>query len=138
MWLLDTHVWIWAAAGDRGRLGPRTRRLFERAQQDGAMRVSAMSVFEVVALCAAGRLRLSVGPEEWVRGALDVAGLRVADLTADLAIDAGIIPPDRLPDPIDRLIVATAHHLDATLVTADARILDYGGRPRPRTHDARR
>lgn len=137
MWLLDTHVWVWAATGESRRLGGRTRRLLERAQQEGAVRVSAISIFEIVALHACGRLRLSVGPEAWVRSALDVAGLRVAEVSADAAIDAGAIPRDRLPDPLDRLILASAARIDATLVTADARILDYAGRNRiVRTHDA--
>jgi PIN domain nuclease of toxin-antitoxin system len=30
-----------------------------------------------------------------------------------------------LPDPLDRLLVATAGQTGATLVTPDARILDY-------------
>jgi PIN domain nuclease of toxin-antitoxin system len=30
-----------------------------------------------------------------------------------------------LADPLDRLLVATAHHLNATLLTSDSRMLEY-------------
>ena len=42
----------------------------------------------------------------------------------EAALEAGGIRT--VPDPIDRLLIATARQADATLVTADRRILDYG------------
>ena len=44
-----------------------------------------------------------------------------------------------LADPIDRFLVATAHEIEATLLTADERILGYGARTRMiRAEDAAR
>jgi PIN domain nuclease of toxin-antitoxin system len=40
-------------------------------------------------------------------------------------MDAGTMPRTALADPMDRLLVATARQLDATLLTGDARILSY-------------
>jgi len=40
-----------------------------------------------------------------------------------------------LPDPIDRLVVATARQLDATLLTAAAAILSYARGGSVRVHD---
>ena len=45
-------------------------------------------------------------------------------------IEAGRLPRDVLADPMDRLLVATARETEATFLTADARILRYGGRTR--------
>jgi PIN domain nuclease of toxin-antitoxin system len=136
--LLDTHVWFWAVSGDGRRLGRRTRSLLQRAGQRGELRVSALSIFEVVSLHAGGRMRLDREPGRWVRDALDVAGLRVAELTAAMAEIAGAIPRNLLADPVDRMLVATARASEALLMTGDARILDYAGASRViRTHDAR-
>jgi PIN domain nuclease of toxin-antitoxin system len=57
--LLDTHTWIWAASDEAGRLGPKTRRLIERAAADAKLHVTTASVFEITALALPGRLRLN-------------------------------------------------------------------------------
>jgi PIN domain nuclease of toxin-antitoxin system len=137
--LLDTHVWIWAVEGDERRLGRRTRSLLTTSEARGTIRVSPMSVFEIVALHTLGRLILSRTPERWIREALDSPGIRLAELSIAAAIDAGHIPRDTLADPIDRLLVATARQLSAVLVTADARILGYASSNRNvHLQDARR
>jgi PIN domain nuclease of toxin-antitoxin system len=123
--VLDTHVWVWSVDGDTRRIGRRSRRTLTRAEIADRIRVSPVSVFEVTALCTAGRLRLSIPVERWVRDALGAAGVRVAELTPSIAVDAGTIPHGALADPIDRLLVATVRQLGATLLTADARILSY-------------
>lgn len=138
MLLLDTHVWYWAITDDSRRLGRRTRRLLARAGSDNNVLVSVVSVFELVALHALGRIRLDRAPQAWIREALDVAGVRLAELTSDAAIDAGGIPREVLPDPLDRLLIATARRSNAMLVTADERILQYAaGRRDVQSRDAR-
>ena len=139
MLLLDTHVWIWALEGNSRRLGRKTRALLARAEGDDALRVSPISVFEVTALHTLGRLRFTLRPERWIRNGLTSSGIRVAELSVVAAIEAGSITRDALPDPLDRLLVATARESDATLVTCDERILKYAGSdPGLRVHDARR
>ena len=133
MILLDTHTWIWSVEGDVRRIGRRSRSLLQRAETDDRIRVSVVSVFEVVALATSGRLRLAVSAESWIRGSLATAGVRLAEVTPAIAIDAGFIPRDVLADPLDRLLVASARQLDATLLTSDGRILDYAAA----THNVR-
>jgi PIN domain nuclease of toxin-antitoxin system len=53
--------------------------------------------------------------------------VHLTEVNWPIAIDAGLIPRTLIPDPIDRFLVATARELDATLVTADRRILEYAG-----------
>lgn len=125
MILLDTHAWIWAVEGDSRRIGRRTRQLITRAEAREAVRVSAATLFEIVALHTAGRLRLAQPAEQWIEASMDLSGVRLAELTRAVAIDAGFIPRAALADPLDRLIVATARQLGATLLTADAAILGY-------------
>lgn len=134
MLLLDTHAWIWSVAGEH--IGRRARRVLSRADAHDAIRISPASVFELTALHTAGRLRLSTVPSEWIRQALSTSRIRLAPLFTEVAIDAGSIPRTALADPLDRLIVATARHLDATLLTADARILEYARTGNVRVQDA--
>lgn len=138
MLLLDTHVWIWAAAGDK-RVGARTRRLLNREAAAGRVFVSAMSAFEISALCTVGRLVLNQPVERWIRDSVVRGGLRVIDLDVGAAIDGGALGHDLVPDPVDRLLIATARGADMPLVTRDRRVLDFASRTRlVRVHDASR
>ena len=128
MLLLDTHVWIWSVHGDARRVGPRTRRLLSRAESQEAIRVSPATLFEVTALHTLGRIRFARPPEQWIHESLEAAGVRIAELSPAIAIQAGKISRTALGDPLDRLLVATAGHLEATFLTSDARILDYASK----------
>lgn len=139
MLLLDTHVLIWSVSGDERRFGRRTRSLLTRAESRGELRVSALTLFEITALHTQGRLILRQHAERWIRDALDLTGVRIVELSYDAAVDAGSIPRSRLEDPIDRLLVAAARQLGATLVTSDAKILNYAAAQSDvRAHDASR
>jgi len=126
--LLDTHIWLWNIEGDVRRVGRRARQMISRTESQGAIRVSPVSLFELTSLYVAGRIRLSRSPEAWIRDALEAPGMLIAELSQTVAIDAGSIPREALPDPLDRLLVATARQLDATFLTSDARILDYAAK----------
>lgn len=121
--LLDTHVWVWAVDDDRRRLGPKTRRLLARVT--GKRYLSSMSVFEVAALHTADRLQFTRPLESWVRESIDRGQLRVVMVSPGTAVDAGLIPASAIPDPIDRLLIATARELDVPLVTRDRPLIDY-------------
>lgn len=123
--LLDTHAWLWAALYDGKQLGPRAAKEVERAAGRGALAVSVVSIFEVTSLAASGRLHLATSPEAWMRQTIDAGRIRIAEVTMAIAIEAGSIPKIALPDPMDRLLVATARNLEIPIVTRDARILDY-------------
>ena len=128
MLLLDTHAWIWIVEGDTRHVGARSRRLVVQAEARETLRISVASLFEIVALHTAGRLRLAHSPERWIETSIDRAGVRFAEVTRDVAVDAGFITRAALSDPIDRLLVATARLLEATLLTGDAAILSYATR----------
>lgn len=136
MLLLDTHVWVWAVEGDTRRIGRRARSLLSRAESQNALRISTATIFEVAALHTSGRLGLARPLERWIDEAVAAPAMRVSPVPAAVAMDAGTIPRAALADPIDRILVATARHLDATLVTSDRAILDYASSTRNvRVHD---
>jgi PIN domain nuclease of toxin-antitoxin system len=119
--LLDTHAAIWFAI-DKG-LGRQSEKMADRALAGDRLAVSAFSFWELAMLIAKGRLRLfkSAGEEraKWVG-----AGIRELPLTGEIAILAAELTGLN-GDPADRIIAATAIANDATLVTADAKLLRW-------------
>lgn len=124
--LLDTHAWIWLMEGAHREIGRQARETAEAAAARGGILVSAISVWEVAMLEAKGRVRFTLQIDEWVRRALTAPGVRMAEITAEIAIDSTRLPEPAHGDPADRLLVATARRRGASLLTRDARILAMG------------
>lgn len=117
--LLDTHVWLWSAAAPE-RLPRRVRSALARAGPD--VWLSPLSVFELLVLAEKGRVRLDREPRAWVREALERSGLREAPMTHAVAIRSRELLSSH-PDPVDRILVATALVFELRLVTADAALI---------------
>jgi PIN domain nuclease of toxin-antitoxin system len=88
--------------------------------------ISPMSAWEIGMLASRGRLQLLIRPERWFANLLQAPGVRVADLSPDSLIASSYLPGKPPNDPIDRILVATARELGATLVTRDRALLRYG------------
>ncbi len=133
MILLDTHVLIWHALGDR-RLGARTRKLIEAKSSASEVSFSALSMWELELFSAAQRIRLDLPCEPW-RMRLLGRGLREVPIDGEIALIAARYR-SALIDPLDCLLAAAAVRTGAVFVTADARILEWD--LGPRLHDASR
>ena len=132
MILLDTHALLWMDTADR-RLGRKTRALIERHWARNLVGVSAISFWEAGMLALRERFRPAVPIAEWRISWIN-AGL--IELALDGAVLVRSLEVGALPeDPADRFIAATAIRAEATLVTADERILAWS-HPLAR-HDAR-
>jgi len=57
--------------------------------------------------------------------ALSYPGIRLLDLTPQIAIESTQLPGEFHRDPADQIIVATARIHDCPLLTVDDKILDY-------------
>lgn len=120
--LLDTHALVWSVE-ERPRLGSAAKRAINFAAQLNQLAVSAISPWEVALLVSKGRLTLSTDAIVWVRDALSKPGVNLIPLEPEIAVASTRLPFDMNSDPADRIIVATARHLGATLVTADQELL---------------
>jgi PIN domain nuclease of toxin-antitoxin system len=119
--LLDTHIWIWSLLAP-DRLSAEVHAAL--TEQDHELWLSAISVWEALVLIRKGRLRVtSANGQAWVTEALNRSPVREAALSFEIARISEQLPFDH-QDPADRLIAATAYALDATLITADARLRD--------------
>lgn len=122
MMLLDTHVLVWLDEGSQ-RLGNQSLSSIDAALKDGELGVSVISFWEVAMLVNKGRLKIQMDLQLWRRSLLE-SGLQEIPLTGEVAIYSALVD-DFHGDPADRMIVATAQHLNAELVTADEKILSW-------------
>jgi PIN domain nuclease of toxin-antitoxin system len=120
--LLDTHVLVRLTNGDQ-RLGAQAKEAMRSAYSEDRALVSAITPWEIALLVSKGRLTLDQDVLDWVRSALSLPGVRLAPLSAEIAVASTRLPWEMHADPADRILVATARHLGATLVTADATLL---------------
>jgi len=123
--LLDTHALVWLVAGD-DQLQAAARQRIEAAAQQQQLWISAITPWEIGMLVAKGRLVLDRDVMDWLHAALSLPGIRLAPLDPAVAVASTRLPGEVHGDPADRLIVATARALGATLITADAALLAYG------------
>lgn len=123
--LLDTHAWLWFGLGDAKRIKPAAVARIQRAREAGLLAVSVISVWEIGLLDLRRRITLGRPCEEWIAQALALPGLRLVGLDPSVALAANRLPWDCHGDPADRILIATARHLDIPLVTADASIQSY-------------
>ena len=124
MIVLDTHVWIWWVS-DPERLSARARRLIRTAAARGSVYVSSISAWEVALLVARGRLRLTMEVNEWVRKSEALPFLHFVPVDNAIALRSASLPEPMHTDPADRIVIATALSLEATVVSRDSRLLAY-------------
>lgn len=125
--LLDTHVWLWLVAGSAD-LSTEARHRIEKAAAAGALRIAAISLWEIALLASHGRIVLGKSIGLWLEEALADPGPAIDPLSPQVATESYALPQVFHRDPADRLIVATARVASATLMTRDRRILDYAAR----------
>ncbi|MCZ6795847.1 MAG: type II toxin-antitoxin system VapC family toxin [Planctomycetota bacterium] len=124
MILLDTHVWIWWVA-DPERLSAPARAALDEAAARERLLVSSISVWETAMLVERGRLELRVDLTDWISRSEALPYLKFVPVDNRIALEAVQLPRYRGKDPADRLIVATALLVGASLVTKDRRMRAY-------------
>jgi PIN domain nuclease of toxin-antitoxin system len=120
--VLDTHVWKMLVDGDR--FAPRVLRKVDAAAKADVLCVAAVTLWELAMLVAKGALRLNAPTLQWITDVVHASRVAVFPLEPSIAVDAAELGAFH-GDPADRMIVAMARHLAATLITRDSRLLDY-------------
>jgi len=121
--LIDTHVLLWLIEG-YGSLGSESRAAIDASARQNCLFISAITPWEIALLVSKGRLQLNADVMQWIRSALSLPGVTLASLEPEIAVASTRLPFEMHPDPADRILVATARHLGATLVTADKALLE--------------
>lgn len=120
-YLLDTHLLLWAIAGDP-RFPAKVRSLL--AESGAEAFFSAASVWEVAIKNGLPRRSLGIPADAFRRECL-AAGFRELSVGARHAAAVESLP-HRHEDPFDRLLLAQAMEKDCVLLTHDTVLPTYG------------
>jgi PIN domain nuclease of toxin-antitoxin system len=121
MILLDTCTVLWLAQG-----APLPTAVEAVLSSDNPVFVSAISAWEIGVKAARGRLTLPLPAARWWTEVLDAHTLAEVPVDGAIALRSAELPPLHA-DPADRILVATALHLRARLLTPDPLIAAYPG-----------
>jgi len=121
--LLDTHVWIWLSIGNLSYLSAKARKSITGGRPKW---ISAISCWELAKLAERQRLGFTIPTLTWMRRSLNENNIRIADLTPEIAVESTDLKGFHRY-PADQIIVATSRVLGMPLVTADQRIIRFGG-----------
>ena len=120
--MLDTRVLLWAAT-EASRLRASARAALEDGENE--VLVSAVVGWEIAIKQSLGKLTLASPAEIWLPDVIRQAGFELADVTMDAAVGVRGLPWHH-KDPFDRLLIAHARALGATIVTHDDAFAAYG------------
>jgi PIN domain nuclease of toxin-antitoxin system len=114
----DSHALIWHAMGPQRKLGRGARAVFERAERGHAtIYVPVLVLVEIAEAIRRGVIRCDGGFSRWTERLLGSGRFVAADLTPAVVLAAeGLYA---VPERGDRLVAATARHLDCPLITKD-------------------
>jgi PIN domain nuclease of toxin-antitoxin system len=122
--LLDTHIWIWLQQADT-QLPRSAVHMLEAAQAERRLFGSAISILEIAQLEMKGRIQLTSNIHVWLEESFADNGIQLLPLSPKIAVESTRLPGNLHRDPADRILAATARVEGLTLLTRDARLLDY-------------
>ena len=123
--LLDTHILLWWLKEDQ-RLSPGQRQILQGADEKNPLRVADITLWEIATLSSLGRINLHLPLRDWLEQAVAPPLVQLLPITPAVAAAVAALPDSFHRDPADRILVATAQVLGATLLTHDRRIIDAG------------
>ncbi len=119
--VVDTHIVVWYFA-DPTQFSTLAENAIDGAETSGTIFVSSITIVELIYLIEKNKIRRDV--LNLLRVALDdsTTAFRLMELSREIADEVENIPRSAVPDMPDRIISATALHLNLPLVTKDDKI----------------
>jgi PIN domain nuclease of toxin-antitoxin system len=118
--LLDTHVFLWLQT-EPERLGEQLTLVEEPGT---TLLVSAASSWEIAIKYGLGRLPLPEPPERYVPTRMRAIGAEALPIEHSHALAVAALPALHR-DPFDRVLIAQAGAVGATVLTADPAVAQY-------------
>jgi PIN domain nuclease of toxin-antitoxin system len=122
--LLDTHVLIWSLS-DFENLSDQVKKIIDIAKNENRLFISSISLWEIAMLKSKKRINIYKPIKEFLKAIVEIDGIRVVDISPDIAADSTMLLDDFHGDPADRIIAATAINNGAILLTRDRAILSW-------------
>ncbi len=120
--VLDTCAILWAVS-EQERLTAIARKAI--LESDATIYVSPISCAELACGVLRGRLTLDRHWKIWFRHFIELNNWNIVPIDLDVMEESYSLPEQFHADPADRIIVATARLHDASIITADKRIIEY-------------
>lgn len=119
--VIDTNIVIWHFSNPQS-LSPAASLAVDTAEASGLIYVSVVTLIELVYLIEKSKIPASV--QTLLEDALDnpMTAFRLMEVTREVANTVALISRAIVPEMPDRIIAATALHLNLPLVTADRKI----------------
>ena len=114
----------WLNGGDR--LSEAHREIIAQANAEAPLLVSDIWLWEVATLNSLGRIRLTLPLRIWLKKAVAPPLVQRQGIAPAIAAEIAKLTDSFHRDPADRILVATARVLGATLLTRDRRIVGAG------------
>jgi PIN domain nuclease of toxin-antitoxin system len=121
--LLDTHVLLWWLSS-ASRLSPRQEEVLRERSEERPLWVSDITLWEIATLVSLGRIKLHLPLREWLEQATAPPLVQRLPISPAVAAEVATLPGSFHRDPADRIIVASARVVGATLLTQDRRIIE--------------
>jgi PIN domain nuclease of toxin-antitoxin system len=121
--LLDTHIWLWAAL-EPHKLTSEVHNLLTSPEAD--LFLSPISLWELSVLLEKKRFALKEDYAVWVQRSVSDLRLQEIPLNWKVATEMRFILPNH-KDPTDGFLAATAIAFDLILITADQKLIGVPG-----------
>lgn len=121
--LLDTHIWLWAAL-EPHKLTSEVHNLLSSPEPH--LFLSPISLWELSVLLEKKKFALKEDFAEWVQRTVSDLRLQEIPLNWKVATEMRFILPNH-KDPADGFLAATAIAFDLILVTADQKLIEVPG-----------
>jgi PIN domain nuclease of toxin-antitoxin system len=122
--VLDTHAWVWFVSNPE-LLSKKATAAVEDAVSENRVFISSISAWEVALLVAQGRLELTMEVGQWVAKSESLPFFQFVPVNNAIAVKSVALQGPLHADPADRIIIATAHSLGASIITKDKRLRNY-------------
>ena len=124
MIVLDTHIWIWWISSPE-YLSESAIVAIDQAVKEKGIIISSISTWEIAFLVVKERLKLTIDIRDWVRKTEGLPFVQFVPIDNTISLRSVSLPGSFHPDPVDRIITATAMTMGLPLVTKDEKILNY-------------
>ena len=122
MILLDTHILIWDALSPE-KMSKTAMEAIESEEAKNQLLIADISLWEIAMLIDKGRLSISADAGTFIDALLKLRNYEVVPINAEIAFKSIELSKVIQSDPADSLIAATSLVNNATLITADSKIL---------------
>ncbi|MBI3282561.1 type II toxin-antitoxin system VapC family toxin [Candidatus Curtissbacteria bacterium] len=124
MIFLDTQALVWWTTKPE-LLSRRAFKKIETEAGTGRISISSISILEVYLLIKKKKVRFTVDVDTWLETIEKSPDFEFIPVDNRIAAKSVTLPEPFHKDPADRIIVATARELGATLVTSDSKLRKY-------------